>query len=143
MRLQRRLQRYGMLVLGVLLALYGCGRDPQVKKAGYTQKGMAYVAAKKYVEAILEFKTAIQIDPNDAQIYYQLGLAYLKLGMERSDRSRIADMQEAFRALVKSVQLDTTNMDAQLKLGELYLFGRDFTEAEAKAEVVLKHAPDN
>ena len=39
-----RLQRYGIciLLLGVLLALYGCEGDPQAKKARYIQKGLAY-----------------------------------------------------------------------------------------------------
>ena len=63
-----RLQRYGIgtLLLGVLLALYGCEGEPQAKKARYMQKGLAYMAERKYTAAVLEFKNAVQLDANDA-----------------------------------------------------------------------------
>ena len=140
-----RLQCYGIctLLLGVLLALYGCEGDPQAKKARYMQKGLAYMAEKKYTAAVLEFKNAVQLDPNDAQAHYQLGLAHLQMTAEPRDRGALTDLRAAFRALHRSVQLDAKNIDAQLKLGGLYLLAKDATEAQAKAEFVLKNAADN
>ena len=83
-----RLQRYGIctLLLGVLLALYGCEGDPQAKKARYMQKGLAYMAERQYTAAVLEFKNAVQLDANDAQAHYQLGLVHLQLTAEHRDR---------------------------------------------------------
>ena len=85
-----RLQHYGIctLLLGVLLTLYGCEGDPQAKKARYLQKGLAYMAERKYTAAVLEFKNAVQLDANDAQAHYQLGLAHLQLTAEHRDRGR-------------------------------------------------------
>jgi len=139
------LRRYGVgiLILGVLFALYDCERDPQIKKAIHMQKGVAFMAEGKYPEAIIELKNAAQLGPNDAQVYYQLGLAHLQLGLARFNQGELADVQHAFRALSRSVQLDANNLDAQLKLGELYLLAKEFTEAQAKAEVILQSAADN
>ena len=115
------LQRYGIytLLLGVLWALYGCEGDPQAKKVRYTQKGLAYMAEKKYTAAVLEFKNAVQLGANDAQAHYQLGLAHLHVTAEHRERGALTDLRAAFRALNRSVQLDAKNIDAQLKLGEL------------------------
>src|SRR6266540_5847388 len=142
---RRWLRRYGVgiLMLGVLFALYDCERDPQIKKAIHMQKGVAFMAEGKYTEAIIELKNAAQLGPNDAQAYYRLGLAHPQLGLERLNQGELADVQHAFRALSRSVQLDAHNLDAQLKLGELYLLAKEFTEAQAKAEVVLQSAADN
>ena len=76
-----------------------------------------------------------QLDPEDAQAHYQLGLASLKQGKPQN-------LQEAFRAFAQAVQLDPGNIDAQLKLGEFYLLAREFDQAQDKAELVLKHDPD-
>jgi len=77
------------------------------------------------------------------QAHYQLGLVHLQLTAEHRDRGALTDLRAAFRALHRSVQLDAKNIDAQLKLGELYLLAKDATEAQAKADVVLKNAADN
>ena len=87
-----RSQYYPLLTLVLLLvAMSGCRGDIQAKKASHMQKGDAYVATQKYDEAIIEFKNAVQLDPNDAQAHYKLGLAHLKKG-------GLADLQKAFQA---------------------------------------------
>src|SRR5262245_10514634 len=88
-----------VFILIFLGMVYGCGQDPQVKKATHMQKGAAYLAEGKYAEAILEFKNAAATDPHDAQVYYQLGRASLKKG-------EFEGLREAFHAFKKTVQLD-------------------------------------
>ncbi len=119
MCLKSRLPQYslGVLVLILLGVSYGCGPNPQVKKAAHMQKGAAYLAQGKYAEAILEFRNAAAADANDAQVHYQLGLASLKKG-------ELVDLREAFRAFKKTVELDATNLDAQIQLSKLYLPGK-------------------
>src|SRR5262245_7908284 len=81
------------LLIGVFLFAYGCSGDTTAKKMAFVQRGDAYFADGKYAEAILEFKNTIQLDPEDAQAHYKLGLALLKRG------SGPADLQEAFHAI--------------------------------------------
>ena len=126
-----------VLLIGVLLFAYGCSGDTTAKKMAFVQRGDAYFADGKYAEAILEFKNAIQLDPEDAQAFYKLGLALLKRG------SGPSDLQEAFHSISKSVKFDATNLEAQLKLGEFFLLSRKFDKAQEKAELVLACEPNN
>ena len=125
------------LLLGAFLFAYGCSGDTTAKKMAFGQRGDAYFADGKYAEAILEFKNAIQLDPEDSQAHYKLGLALLKRG------SGPADLQEAFRSISKSVKCDATNLEAQLKLGEFFLLSRKFDQAQDKAGLVLEREPNN
>ena len=125
------------LLIGVFLFAYGCSGDTTAKKMAFVQRGDAYFADGKYAEAILEFKNAIQLDPQDAQAHYKLGLALLKRG------SGPADLQEAFHSISKSVKFDATNLEAQLKLGEFFLLSRKFDKAQEKAELILEREPNN
>src|SRR2546426_2713205 len=131
--LRSRQQQEGIatLVLALLLVLNSCTNDPHV----HMQKGMAYMADGKYPEAILEFKSVVQIDPRDASAYYHLGLAYLKKGQSE-------EFSDALRAFEQSVQLDVNNLEARLKLGELYLLTKDFDATREQAATVLQSAPD-
>ena len=123
-------------VLLFVLVLSGCGRDAQAKKIAHVQKGEQYFAEEKYAEAIIEFKNAIQLDPNDAQAYYKIALAYLKKG-------GLLNLKQAYQAFSKTAELDPNLLDAQLKLGELYLLSKHFSEARTKAELVLQRDADN
>src|SRR5262249_16052393 len=128
-------QSVSLVLLPFLLLAYGCKGDPQAKKAAHMQKGEAYVAQEKYTEAVIEYRNAIQLDPKDAQAYYKLALAYLKQGEPQ--------LQNAFQALRKSVALDPALINAQLKLGEMYLLAKKYNEAQERANFVLQHDPNN
>ena len=105
------------LLLSLLIFPNSCSGDPQATKAKHLEKGNSYLGSSNYNEAIIEFKSAIQIDPKDAQAHYKLGLIYFNLG-------GLPNLQEAFKELTRSTELDPNNMDAQVKLGETLL---DFT----------------
>ena len=123
-----------MLSLGVLFL--GCGGDIHTQKATHLQRGEAYVAKEKYQEASIEFTNAMKLDPKDAQVHYKLALAYLKQGT-------LPQLQQAFQALQASVALDPSLLEAQLKMGELYLLDNRFDEAQAQATLVLQRDPHN
>ena len=72
------LSRFAWLV--VCLTVWSCSGDPTVRKRQHLQKGQEYLTSGQVNAAVIEFKNAIQIDPNFAEGYYALGLAYLKKG---------------------------------------------------------------
>ncbi|TKB60178.1 MAG: tetratricopeptide repeat protein [Nitrospira sp.] len=109
---------------------------PEAKKAGHRERGAAYFEKGQYQEAIIEYRNVVQLDPQDAQTHYQLALAYLKLGSVQS-------VYQAFDELTRTVELDKTNQDAQLKLGELFILGHEPAKARERAEIVLVSAPQN
>src|SRR5262245_10710745 len=106
-----------LLCLFMALLWIGCDwSSPEAKKAKHLERAKSYIAKGQHQEALIEYQNVAQADPKDADAHYQLGLIYLKLG-------GLPNLQAAFAELTRSVQLDNTNQDAQLKLGELYLLG--------------------
>src|SRR3989449_11687439 len=82
--------------------LTACAGDPATKKQQHYSKGTRYLAAGKYNEAVLEFRTALQIDAAFADAHHQLGLAYWRKGwipdarFELEASARLAPEGEAF-----------------------------------------------
>ena len=123
-------------VLLVLVCL-GCDRSsPEAKKAKHREQAATYFEKGQYHEALIEYKNVAQVDPKDADAHYRLALIYLKLG-------GLPNLQAAFGELSKTLELDKTNRDAQLKLGELYLIGNEPAKARNQSEIVLVSAPQD
>ena len=75
-----------VLVIGTLL-LTACAGGPATKKQQHYSKGTHYLAAGEYNEAVLEFRTALQVDPGFADAHHQLGLTYWHKGWIPADRT--------------------------------------------------------
>jgi tetratricopeptide (TPR) repeat protein len=125
-----------MLSLAVSLGT-GCDwSSPEAKKAKHRERAASYFEKGQYNEAIIEYANVVKIDPKDADAYYRLALSHLKVGEHTS-------LQQAYVALSRAVELDKTNRDAQLKLGEIYLLGNEPTKAREQAEIILVSTPQN
>ena len=48
----------------IALLLAGCSRDPNQQKYAYLASGDNYYQRSKYQEAVIQFRNAIQIDPD-------------------------------------------------------------------------------
>jgi Tfp pilus assembly protein PilF len=73
----RSLARLGAVVaLGFALALAGC-QDQEAKLAEHMTRGDASMKDEKASEAVIEFKNALQLAPNDAAAHYGLAQAYM------------------------------------------------------------------
>lgn len=131
--------RYLLRITCVLLTLtaLSCGRmTPEEKQTQHRERAEAYVKQGQYPEAIIEYRNVTQLDPRNAQAHYQLALAYLRMG-------GLPNLSAAFTELTRTVELDKTNQDAQLKLGELYLQAREPDKALERANLVLGSAPQS
>lgn len=118
------------LLLAVSVA--ACSKDPQVRKQEHFSRGQAYIAEKKYNEAIIELRNAVQIDGNFGEARYQLAEAYAQIG----------DVANAFREYVRAADL-LPDAKVQLKAGALLLVGGHHEDAKARAERVLAADPTN
>lgn len=97
--------------LGATL-LGGCsGREARKEQA--LAKGQQYLAEQDYPKARVEFDNALQIDPNDADALYLLGVAAEKSG----------DLRTAARGYRAALNVDAKQSDARAALGKLYAFG--------------------
>lgn len=137
MTFQSAMKRFfsGSLIAILLVALVGvgCSRDPEARKQKHLAQGKEYFEQEKFREASIEFLNAIQIDGNFAEAHYQLGQTYLRLGIWTG----------AYQSLTRAVELNPGNLPAQVDVGKLLLAGRQFQQAQEKAELVLKADPNN
>ena len=134
--------RVGRLVLLTLIAVtcllgQACKDDPEKAKLKHLTKGKQYLQEKKYNEARIEFRNVLLLDKKSSEATY--GLAEAALGLN--------NVQEAFDALTTTTNLDPKNLDAKIRLGNIYLqFVRDsghITEAEKFAREVLEADANN
>src|SRR5262245_7492806 len=111
-----------------LFTLPACSKDPQVAKHEYVKSGDAYLAQKKYREAIVEYRNAVQQDPQFVEARQKLADTYMELG----------DLRSGFQEYVRLADLQPKNADTQVKVGEMLLVGRNFEDAKSRAELALE-----
>src|SRR4051812_23077748 len=119
----------GLGVLILLACAAGCSRSAEE----YTKRADDYVAAKKYAEAVIEYRNAVQKNPQLGPVRLRLADAYSQLG----------DLPHAYGEYVRASDLMPNDNDAQLKAGAMLLMAGRLAEAKAKAQIVLKRSPRN
>ena len=93
----------------------------------YNDLGLFYDRQNKYPEAIAALKKAIELTPDNAQAYLNLGAVYVDTG----DSKLAADAEQALK---KSVAL-TPSYPAYANLGQLYYVEKRYRES---ADMTLK-----
>lgn len=119
-----------LIFLAICLFAVACG-GPEKEKARHVAKGNHYLKEKKYAEARLEFRGALQIDKKMAAAQFGLGEAALALGY----------VQEAAESYYEAMRLDQNNLDARVRVGSLlaqYSNEESIKEAERLAKDVLQ-----
>ena len=125
--------------LGILIALLasvGCHTSPEAKEAKYLKRGDELVTKKDYARGLLEYKSAMQAKPNDAEPYYRMGLVYMDM----------RDLANAARAFRTATNLNPRHTGAQLKLAELLAGTTDkklIQEATSRIQTAFGSSPQD
>ena len=82
-------------LLFATLVAGGCSSDPETAKRAFVKSGDQYVADKKYSEAIIQYRNAIQKDPKFGEARQKLADAYVQTG----------DLQNAGREYLRAADL--------------------------------------
>jgi len=117
------------LVLAACLVGPACKASP----TEHVKRAERYVAEKKYAEAILEYRAALQGDA-------KFGEARLKLADLHAQQG---DVQNAYREYIRAADTLPDNDEAQLKAGAMLLMANRFAEAKTRAESVLRKSRRN
>jgi tetratricopeptide (TPR) repeat protein len=123
-----------LLLTALLLTSLACSRSPQATRDRHLERGKSLMANKEYARAVLEFRSAAQAMPKEAETYYQLALA--ARGSE--------DIATAVQALRKAIDLDPKHTGAQLVLAGLMAASGDrdlLKEAEKRLRTLIETAP--
>lgn len=97
-----------LFLLAASLLFVSCSSQ---SKAKHLARGEEYLRARKYTEAVMEFRTASDIDRQSAEAHWGLARAFENLG-QFSDT--IAELQRV-------AELAPENLEAKTKLGNYYL----------------------
>src|SRR3989441_9217668 len=126
-----------IVMIAAALLLSAC-TTPEKAKAQHVARGQALLKDKKFQEASLEFRNALQIDDRLADAHWGLANAYE--GLQR--------YQEAFEEMKEVIELDPNNLDVRVRLGNYYLMGSQqspaaVSDAERLAKEVLQKDPNH
>lgn len=125
---------FRILIVASMLtvALSSCGASSD-SAASFVESGKALLAEGKTNKARLEFKNAIQIDPRQAEPFYQLAL------LDEKEQK----WKAMFANLTTVEQLAPDHYDAIVKLGQIHLLAGNFDIAMEKADKVLAADKNN
>ncbi len=118
-------------VLGLLSS--ACTTNPEVAKREYVKSGDRFVEQQKYREAIVQYRNALQKDP-------QFGEARLKLA---ETYEKIGDATNAFRENIRAADALPDDAKVQVKAGFYLLAAGQFEDARSRALKALKKDPKN
>src|SRR4051794_25082851 len=101
----------GALFLSVLLAS-SCS-NPEKDKVRHVQRGDNYATEKRDEFAVVEYASAVKIDPKFGEARFKLAQTYERLG----------NLQAAAPEYIRAADALPDNRDAQLKATQMLLLG--------------------
>ena len=105
-----------LAAIAIAMTAAACSKDPQKAKVEYFESGNRYFDQKKYQEAVVEYRNAIQQDPKYGEARYKLAETYAKLD----------DARNAYREYIRAADLLPANAEAQLRAGTLLLLAGQY-----------------
>ena len=106
--------------------------DNRVRSVITVHRGMALFAAGSYTEALDNFLTAAELEPDNSKVYYYLGIVY-----------RVMDRPtEALTAFSRSLEIFPYHLETLFSLSQTFFNIDDFPAALEYCEKALKIAPD-
>ena len=97
---------------------------------GFNDLGLFYDRQNKYPESIAALRKAIELTPDNAQAYLNLGAVYIDTG----DAKLTSDAEQALK---KSIEL-APSYPAYANLGQLYYTEKRYSESAAMTEKALQ-----
>ncbi len=97
------------MVAAAVVLLCGCARSPEARRDKFMARGKHFLEEHNYSRALVEFKNAAQAMPRDADVFYQLGMAFTGAG----------DLRSALKAFRRAVELNPKHAGAQLRIAQM------------------------
>lgn len=119
-----------VLAACAMLALVACAEEDPQK---YVQEGRGLFEKGDMESARVQFKNALQAQPKLTEAYYGLALI--------DERSQ--DWKTMFANLQEAVTINPNYVEAQIKLGQIFMLSGELDKAREKANLVNRLAPDD
>ena len=128
-----RVARIVVVIALAAIAGAGCSKDPLKKSRDSIASGDRYAAEKKFKEAVIEYRNAVQADPRSGDARLKLADAYLQL----------KELPNAYSETIRAADLLPDNLDAQLKAAAFLMLANKYEDARTRAQNVLTKDPRN
>jgi tetratricopeptide (TPR) repeat protein len=118
----------------VCLLFAGCAGSPQARRDRFVARGKQYLDKGDPGRALLEFRNAAKAVNNDAEVFYQMGVAYQKT----------QDLVAAVASFKKALAIDPKHAAAQLRMAELMAAASDpsiLQDARGRLRTILENSP--
>jgi Flp pilus assembly protein TadD len=110
----------------------------------HAQIGIAEHHRGRWAQAEEAYRTALGLNPQDADTWYNLGEYYLGQSEGHWNRdSLLAEQRRAARCFLQTLALDKLNPGAHFKVGLLMNFNRQHKEAVQHLELALQADPED
>lgn len=129
----RRAPAEALLLAVLALVGAGCKTNPKAAARAYTARGLRYLARKKYRDAAIEFRNALQQDPGNWHARYRLAQV----------ENRLDQWRACYRDLKAVVGARPSFVPARLDLAELYVAAKQSDLAEKQIARVRRLDPRN
>src|SRR5262245_1002219 len=118
------------LLITLAAALTAC-TNPEVQKRRHFERGNAYAAEKRDQFAVIEYASAVRLDPKCGEARLKLAETYQRMNNLRAAAPEVSRAADAL----------PDNRDVQIKATEILLFGGRFDDAKARATTLLNRNP--
>lgn len=130
-RSRRRPAVVALVALAAAVAL-GC-QDDETRLQEHLERAEAYAEDEAWPEAVIEYKSALQLAPNSADAHYGLSQAYLATNK----------LREGYWELRETVRLDPENLEARLQFAQLSRLAGELEESLAQADAIIALEPEH
>ena len=120
------------LLAGVAITV-ACSKDPAVAREEFLAEGNRYMSDKKYTQAVVSYRNAVQQDERSGEARSKLSEAYLAAG----------DSPSALREALSAAELLPDDAEMQMRAGFLLLLAKQFGDARTRAAAALAKDPRN
>lgn len=121
-----------LLLLILCTSLFSACSFQEKDKQSYYNSALEFIEKDNGEAAIVELRSAIQLDQKYGEARYQLGLLYLKKGLAN----------EAFDELVRAADLLPDNLDASLKVAFIYFLSNKKEECRKRLNHIFTKDPN-
>jgi tetratricopeptide (TPR) repeat protein len=122
-----------LAVLAIAAMMTGCASDPDAVKQTHLEQGDAFMTAKKYPEAVIEYRLAVQAAPQAGDAHEKLAEAFAAAG----------EPTKAVASMIRAADLLPDNHQVQLKAGTALLLARQYEEAAVRARAAVALQPSD
>lgn len=113
-----------VVFLLIFCIVAGCG----TKANSYNKKGISLYNQGKYTEAIVEFKKALELEPDHYDAHYHLGIVYYAKGM----------IDESLTELKKAIDINPDEPKAHYNIAFAYVAKVNVAEALAEYQKAIE-----